>query len=57
VIDVLVSRRGDAAAARSFFGRALRYGAAPIEIVTNRAPVYPRVVDEVAPAARHVSEL
>jgi transposase, IS6 family len=56
VIDVLVSRRRDAAAARSFFARALRYGPAPIEIVTDRAPVYPRVVDDVAPAARHVTK-
>jgi IS6 family transposase len=56
VIDVLVSRRRDAAAGRSFFARALRYGPAPIEITTDRAPVYPRIVDEVAPAARHVTE-
>lgn len=28
----------------------------PFEVVTDRAPVYPGVVDEVAPAARHVTE-
>jgi transposase-like protein len=49
VIDVLLSRRRDAAAARAFFTRALRCGPAPVEVVTDRAPVYPRVVDEVAP--------
>jgi transposase, IS6 family len=56
VIDVLVSRRRDAAAARSFFARALQQGLAPVEVVTDRAPVYPRVVEEAAPAARHVTE-
>jgi len=56
VIDMVLSRRRDAAAARAFFGRALRRGPAPVEVVTDRAPVDPRVVDEVAPAARHVTE-
>jgi IS6 family transposase len=56
VIDVLVSPRRDAAAARAFFTRALRAGPAPVEVTTDRSPVYPRVIDEVAPAARHVTE-
>jgi IS6 family transposase len=56
MIDVVLSRRRDASAARAFFTRALRCGQAPVEVVTDRAPVYPRVVDEVAPAARHVTE-
>ena len=56
VIDVLVSRRRDAAAARSFFARALQQAPAPVEVVTDRAPAYPRVVDELAPAARHITE-
>jgi transposase, IS6 family len=56
VIDVLVSRRRDAAAARSFFAGALQHGLAPVEVVTDRAPAYPRVVEEEAPAARHVTE-
>jgi transposase-like protein len=56
VIDVVLSMRRDAAAARALFTRALRYGPAPVEVVTDRAPVYPRVVDEVAPAARHVTD-
>jgi hypothetical protein len=29
---------------------------APTEVTTDRAPVYPRVLDEHAPAARHVLE-
>jgi transposase-like protein len=28
----------------------------PGEVVTDRAPVYPRLVEELAPAARHVTE-
>jgi len=56
VIDVLVSTRRDAAAAREFFTRALRCGPAPVEVTTDRAPVYPRVLDELVPAAGHVTE-
>jgi IS6 family transposase len=56
VIDVLVSERRDARAARAFFARALRSGPAPVEVTTDRAPVYPRVIDELVPAARHVLE-
>jgi transposase, IS6 family len=41
VIDVLVSTRRDAAAARRFFARALRVGPLPTEVVTDQAPVYP----------------
>jgi transposase, IS6 family len=55
VIDVFVSTRRDAAAARAFFAGALRTGPAPVEVTTDRAPVYPRVVEELA-AARHVTE-
>jgi len=56
VIDVLVSTRRDAPAARAFFTRALRLGPSPVEVVTDRAPVYPRVLDDLVPAARHVTE-
>jgi IS6 family transposase len=56
VIDVLVSERRDAAAARAFFTRALTHGPAPVEVTTDRAPVYPRVIAEHAPRARHVLE-
>jgi transposase-like protein len=54
VIDVLVCERRDSAAARAFFTRALGHGPAPGEVTTDRAPVYPRVLSELAPATRHV---
>jgi IS6 family transposase len=56
VIDVLLSARRDLAAARRFFSRALHAGAAPAEVTTDRAPVYPRVLDELIPAALHIVE-
>src|SRR3954453_8036519 len=55
VIDVLVSTRRDAAAAREFFTRALSVGPAPVEVTTDRAPVYRRVLEEFVPDARHVT--
>ena len=56
VIDVLVSVRRDAQAARAFFARALTCGPVPVEVTTDRAPVYPRVIEGRVPAARHVLE-
>jgi len=56
VIDVLLSRRRDLAAARRFFTRALRAGTIPAEVTTDRAPVYPRVLDELAASALHTVE-
>jgi IS6 family transposase len=56
VIDVLVRERRDGAAARAFFTRALTSGPSPVEATTDWAPVYPRVIDELVPAARHVLE-
>ena len=56
MIDVLVSVRRDGAAARAFFTRTLRSGPSPVEITTDRAPVYPRVIDDLVPAARHIVE-
>jgi transposase-like protein len=54
VIDVLVSTRRDAAAARRFFTRALRtLQVIPSEVVTDAAPVYPAVLDELLPSAWH----
>ncbi len=56
VIDVLVSPRRNAAAARSFFARALRLD--PLRSRssrTGRRPT-PQLVDEMAPAARHITE-
>jgi transposase, IS6 family len=56
VIDVLVSERRDRAAAQAFFTHALRFGPAPVEVTTDRAPVYLRIIDEYASNARHVLE-
>jgi transposase, IS6 family len=54
VIDVLVSARRDADAARRFFRRALTVlKVTPVEVVTDAAAVYPRVLDELVPAAWH----
>ncbi len=36
--------------------RALRFGASPVEVTTDRAPLYPRIVEDLEPAARHVTE-
>jgi len=57
VIDVFVSQRRDAAAARRFFERAIgSTRVTPVEVVTDRAAVYPKVLDESAPAAWHRTE-
>ena len=56
VIDVPLSVRRDLAAARLFFARALRAGTVPAEVTTDRAPVYPRVFDELIPSALHIVE-
>ncbi|RSM41127.1 IS6 family transposase, partial [Actinoplanes sp. ATCC 53533] len=54
VIDVLVSMRRDAQAARRFFRRALAtLKVMPSEVVTDAAPVYPAVLDELIPSAWH----
>ena len=54
VIDVLVSPRRDVRAARRFFQQAI--GATkvrPAEVTTDKAPVYPAVLEELLPAAWH----
>jgi len=57
VIDVYVAARRDRAAARAFFQRMLATAAAaPVEIVTDGAPVYPKLIDELFPAAWHHRE-
>ena len=49
-----MSKRRDADAARRFFQRALTtLKVKPTEVVTHAAPVYPRVLDELVPAAWH----
>ncbi|MCK9904799.1 transposase [Parafrankia colletiae] len=54
VIDVLASTRRDQAAARRFFAKALSHGRRPVEVTTDKAPVYPRLLDEPLPEACHV---
>ncbi|ABW12674.1 Integrase catalytic region [Parafrankia sp. EAN1pec] len=54
VIDVLTSTRRDQTAARRFFTRALANGRRPVEFTTDKAPVYPRILDEFLPEACHV---
>lgn len=50
VIDVLLSPNRDLPAARVFFTRALAHGTVPREVTTDRAPIYPRLLDEMLPA-------
>ena len=56
VIDVLASEKQDLAATRRFFTQALEHGPRPAEVSTDRAPAYPRVLDELLPSACHVTE-
>jgi transposase-like protein len=53
---VLVSEQRDTAAARRFFVRALAHGPAPVEVTTDKAGPYLRVLDELVPPAAHVTE-
>jgi transposase-like protein len=58
VIDVFVSPRRDGAAARRFFQRAIgTMRVEPVEVVTDHAPVYPAVLEELLPAAWHRTDL
>jgi transposase, IS6 family len=56
VIDVLVAENRDLAATRRFFIQALDHGTRPTEVSTDRAPAYPRVLDELLPATCYVTE-
>jgi IS6 family transposase len=57
VIDVLVSTQRDVKATRRFLQRAIGTAkATPVEVVTDRAPVYPAVLEELLPAAWHCTE-
>jgi transposase, IS6 family len=56
VIDVLLSEQRDTAGARRFFVGALRHGPAPVEVTSDNAGPYLRVLDELVPAAAHVTE-
>jgi transposase-like protein len=54
VIDVFVSARRDATAARQFFERAIgTTKVTPVEVVTDRAATYSIVLEELLPAAWH----
>ena len=54
VVDVLLSPKRDAKAARRFFTKALAgTQTEPTEVVTDRAPAYLGVLDELLPAALH----
>jgi IS6 family transposase len=53
---VLVSQKRDLAATPRFFIRALKQGLQPREVSTDRAPAYPRVLDELLPAVCHIME-
>jgi IS6 family transposase len=54
VVDVFVSARRDASAARRFFDRAIGMTeVVPVEVTTDQATVYPAVVEALLPAAWH----
>jgi transposase-like protein len=58
VIDVYLSPRRDANAARLFFAQAIgRTRISPVEVTTDRYRLYPRVLDEMLPAAFHETEV
>jgi transposase-like protein len=53
VVDVFVSTRRDADAAERFFKRAIgATGVRPVEVTTDRASVYPAVLEALLPASR-----
>jgi transposase, IS6 family len=57
VIDVFVSPRRDAKAARRFFEQAIgTTKVAPVEVVTDRAATYSIVIEDLLPAACHCTE-
>ncbi|MCI0688658.1 MAG: IS6 family transposase [Sporichthyaceae bacterium] len=57
VIDVYASARRDSEAARRFLRQArTSTGVTPSEVITDRAPTYPRVLDQLWPAAWHHTE-
>jgi IS6 family transposase len=54
VVDVFVSPRRNIRAARRFFERAIgTTKIRPIEVVTDQAPTYPTVLEDLLPAAWH----
>jgi transposase-like protein len=58
VIDVFLSSRRDAKAARRFFERAIdRTRISPVEVTTDRYRAYLRIIDDLLPAAFHDTEV
>ena len=54
VIDVFMSQRRDAQAARRFFERAITTTKiTPVEVVTDKAAAYPAMLDELLPGGWH----
>ena len=53
VIDVLVSPKRDKTAARRLCTGALAGATSPTEVTTDRAPAYPRIVEDMLPGALH----
>ena len=56
VLDVMLSEQRDTAAARRSFIRALRQGPAPVEVTTDQAGPYLRVIDDLVSTAAHITE-
>jgi transposase-like protein len=57
VIDIFVSAQRNGRAARRFFERAIgTTKITPVEVVTDHAPVYPAVLEELLPAVWHRTE-
>ena len=56
VIEVLVAPERDKKAARRFFTRALAGVTRPTEVTTDRAPAYPRIVEDMLAGALHVTD-
>jgi transposase-like protein len=57
VLDVFLSARRDADAASRFFQQAIgSTSVRPVEVTTDRAPVYPAVLEALLPPAWHRTE-
>jgi transposase, IS6 family len=56
IIDVYVSPRRDTTAARRFFETVLGAHGEPVEVVTDRAPAFRAVIEELIPATLHNTE-
>lgn len=56
VIDVPVAEKRDPAATRRFFAGALEHGPRPTEVTSDQAPAYLRILDDLLPAACHITE-